>query len=425
MSGLGGFLDGIAQGIQSSRDREMEKQKQKLSEMMLKMQMKQLDSKGKQDEFTQNLLAGIFGPELMGGQQTSQGVNQFESQGVAVDSEHLPRVMPSTADIQPGSAGQQPGQGLLDKLSSLDPFKAAALKSLTGVDFPGALRDSKPGMGTNDIYARAIEGDEKAIQLVELIEKMKKAGSSQTTVNIPPSTGTIPPGYVMDYDQQNRPTQLSPIPGGPAQREIEEQEKKEAERQKTQERKTRMQYGTAIQDMQRALDIGMSSRLSVGAPYLLMNKIPESDANALKGMVDSAKSNVGINVLEDMRKASPTGGAVGQVPVEQQKKLEATIGNLDPSQRPNVFFDNLRRAINLYMDVVHGTPEEIQALVDKGEVQVDRETMKEIMFRYPLSFDERGKQKSKPKAEEKPTAQKQGGVDLRYNPQTGKLEPVQ
>lgn len=176
--------------------------------------------------------------------------------------------------------------------------------------------------------------------------------------------------------------------GGP---QIQELPPTQADAEKERQRQeNRARAGsTVIQDLQRGLDIVQSNRLAVGAPSLVTQHIPESDAQALSGFVESALSNVGLDTLQAMREASPTGGALGQVPIQQQKRLEQVLGSLDISQRPEVVEDNLKRVINIYMDIVYGAPEEVMETARRGEIS--QEDARRYAQRYQLSFDDLGR----------------------------------
>ncbi len=148
--------------------------------------------------------------------------------------------------------------------------------------------------------------------------------------------------------------------------------------------------GTVIQDLQRGLDILENDWSSVSAAISGVAKnIPLTDAKALDGFIQSALSNVGLDTLQTMRENSPTGGALGQVPIQQQKRLEQVLGSLDISQDPEIVKDNIKRVINIYKDIAYGTPEEIQALVDQGKITP--EIAAQASDRYQLSFDVFGK----------------------------------
>jgi hypothetical protein len=55
-----------------------------------------------------------------------------------------------------------------------------------------------------------------------------------------------------------------------------------------------------------------------------------------------------------MRAASPTGGALGAVTVEELKMLQAAGGSVEQSQSATQLKDNLRRYKNTWLDIVHG-----------------------------------------------------------------------
>jgi len=182
---------------------------------------------------------------------------------------------------------------------------------------------------------------------------------------------------------------ITPIPGSPAALEAE------ALAKKTKGRKQQIKRAgsTVIQDLQRALTIVQSNPLATGIPAELSQDFPiggrQTPAGEAKALAESALSNVGLDVLQSMRENSPTGGALGQVPIQQQKRLEQVYGSLDMGQRTEVVEDNLKRVINIYMDIAHGTPEEIQALVAAGKISA--EEAEPLMRRNTLSFDEFGK----------------------------------
>jgi hypothetical protein len=147
--------------------------------------------------------------------------------------------------------------------------------------------------------------------------------------------------------------------------------------------------GTVIQDIGRAIDtIQNNPNMTTGAGAVLSH-VPYTDAKAVDGYIESALSNVGLDTLQAMREASPTGGALGQVPIQQQKRLEQVLGSLDMTQASPILLDNLKRVQNIYLDIVYGTPEQIDGLIRAGKVDPDRG--QELMQRHELSFDEFGR----------------------------------
>jgi hypothetical protein len=147
---------------------------------------------------------------------------------------------------------------------------------------------------------------------------------------------------------------LEPIPGGKADREIREAEAKKA-RQKEQ---TDSQAGTAIQDLGRALTLVQDSPGSFGPLSgrlgLAGHRVKENKTGEAAGHIKSALSNIGFDQLNQMRQSSPTGGALGNVTEKQLEQLNSVLGRLDVTDPDHVLEENLKRAQNVYNDIVHG-----------------------------------------------------------------------
>jgi hypothetical protein len=82
---------------------------------------------------------------------------------------------------------------------------------------------------------------------------------------------------------------------------------------------------------------------NTGIPGMVRSINPHTDAYALRKDVETIKSNIGFQELQAMRDASPTGGALGQVAVQELNYLQASLANLDPNQSANVLRDNLNK----------------------------------------------------------------------------------
>jgi hypothetical protein len=70
------------------------------------------------------------------------------------------------------------------------------------------------------------------------------------------------------------------------------------------------------------------------------------NARAVFSAVDTIKANLGFAELKKMRDESPTGGALGQVAVQELEMLQATVAKLD--QTDANFQDNVARVKELY-----------------------------------------------------------------------------
>jgi hypothetical protein len=246
---------------------------------------------------------------------------------------------------------------------------------------------------------------------------LKQAGRTKVTATATTGgarVGTIPPGFELVEDPRTGALSMRPIPGGPAEKE----QIAEAEKAKGRKEQQARAGGTVVQDLQRALNIVQSTPSATGRSASAILSLPEvaraeTDVQAAKGFVESALSNVGLDTLQQMRENSPTGGALGQVPIQQQQRLEQVLGSLDLTQRKEVVEDNIKRVINIYMDIIHGSLVEVEEAYQNKEITKAQRDV--FAFRHRLSFDELGNPLSKS------SSKLQSGV-RRFNPDTGRVE---
>lgn len=132
---------------------------------------------------------------------------------------------------------------------------------------------------------------------------------------------------------------LEIIPGGKA----EAKENKE----KILVEGVKKQVGTVVGKVDEALPQVSNWTAGLGS---LLEKIPGTPARDLAGSVDTIKANIGFKELADMRAASPTGGALGQVAVKELEFLQAAIAALDTGQSPAVLRRNLNQVKTHYQN---------------------------------------------------------------------------
>ena len=63
----------------------------------------------------------------------------------------------------------------------------------------------------------------------------------------------------------------------------------------------------------------------------------------LKKTVNTLVANIGFNKLQNMRDLSPTGGALGQVAIQELEALQESLGSLDTAQSQEQFLENLNK----------------------------------------------------------------------------------
>ena len=182
------------------------------------------------------------------------------------------------------------------------------------------------------------------------------------------------------------------VRGGPTAVAADEAERKAQDRQ----------LGKALAAMTVTQDFGRAITLSdnlisgdnvIGAnARIASSKIPGTNEYNIMQFVESGLSNVGLDRLQMMRETSPTGGALGQVPFQQQQRLEQTLGSVKIGQSPKTFKDNMKRIFNIYTDIQHGSKEERAKLVKEGLMSKERSEEIDSMY-YDISFDSAGREK--------------------------------
>ena len=170
--------------------------------------------------------------------------------------------------------------------------------------------------------------------------------------NIP----SLPAGYRYTFGDNNQITGMEMIPGGPAEQQsqqqaLENQLKKEEiareeeaatrelqeaeEKKEARDRETMASIDNTLRNIREAED--MSGFLSTGIAGKLTDWIPGTPAYNLAQKVITVKSNIGFDKLQRMRELSPTGGALGQVAVQELNALQNNIDALEPGMGEPAF----------------------------------------------------------------------------------------
>jgi len=89
------------------------------------------------------------------------------------------------------------------------------------------------------------------------------------------------------------------------------------------------------------------SGFTAGAGGLLAS-VPLTNAKDLAARLTTIKANLGFDRLQQMRDASPTGGALGQVAVQELIALQSTIASLDQTQSPRQLKESLDKIEESY-----------------------------------------------------------------------------
>ena len=136
-----------------------------------------------------------------------------------------------------------------------------------------------------------------------------------------PGLGKPPQGYRWRADGA-----LEPIPGGPADAKVGKEADALAKRQSGAVERANFvlsKVGDAIKQT------GFTTTGAVGS---IARNIPGTGGYDLNKTIDAIRANVGFGELQAMREASPTGGALGQVAVQELNMLQSVLGSLDTAQ---------------------------------------------------------------------------------------------
>lgn len=92
--------------------------------------------------------------------------------------------------------------------------------------------------------------------------------------------------------------------------------------------------------------------------------LPGTDARKLQNKLTTIKANLGFDRLQQMRDASPTGGALGQVAVKEIEFLQSTVATLDQLDSPAALkeaLDKIEASYKRWLDAIDGrSPQAVQ-----------------------------------------------------------------
>lgn len=169
-------------------------------------------------------------------------------------------------------------------------------------------------------------------------------GPEGTVVN---RTPVAPAGY-----ERNPDGSVKPIAGSEAAREAA----KAVAAEKTKALADVERANVVLNSLKEVLPKVGASTAGVGS---VLAALPGTDAKDLAAKLDTIKANIGFQQLAQMRAASPTGGALGQIAVKELDFLQASLGNLDTSQSPA----QLRKTIK----DIQGSIERWKSIVEGNE----------------------------------------------------------
>jgi len=161
--------------------------------------------------------------------------------------------------------------------------------------------------------------------------------------------GTIPAG--MQLVEVDGAVRLVPIPGGEAERKQAE----EARQRQTQQELSSRAGGVVFEDIGRLEKLVSEDPILnpvLGVTGAIASFIPGTNRVNAESLAQTIRANIGFDRLQQMREASPTGGALGQVSNQELSTLQSVLGNLSLSQSQDQVLQNLDRLKKIYADIL-------------------------------------------------------------------------
>ncbi len=252
-------------------------------------------------------------------------------------------------------------------LLTADPRSPEYAASYAGMAAPRRIWDAASGQMiqiTPDMspYARPIgQGESASTEASARREELKPVGPPGTGVKVTEGKPTMRPTNVPGMT-------VMPLPGTKAERDIA----KEEEAKKSRDAQKKAYARVVTQDIDRIFDLMEGASLPVtGFVGSRVSAIPGTAAHDIASLLDTVRANIGFDRLQQMRAASPTGGALGQVSEMENRLLQSTFGALNQSQTEDQFRRNLNRLKDYYSKIVLDgmSPAEIEEELSKIEGQ--------------------------------------------------------
>lgn len=256
--------------------------------------------------FGQNL--GQAGMQGMQAFQQAQQMNQQQAlrQLQARQIEEQMRLEQEKANRPPALMSGGPGTVFFDPATKQPIFTVPSPKA----DEPKVPMTRRYRVGDQEVTEEYVNGAWRELGRGNVFAP--KGSGTQAAALPKPPTG---------YRYRDGTDELEAIPGGP-----KDTSPKDAARAAGAVQKA----DTVIRKVDEAL--GQTGMFSTGLPGAVAGMIPGTPAYNLDKTLDTIKANLGFSELQAMREASPTGGALGQVAIQELAMLQSTVASLDKGQ---------------------------------------------------------------------------------------------
>lgn len=266
-----------------------------------------------------------------------------------------PRKLRALATVNPDAAAKLLFPG--GRTSQLTPQEVAAAglpvgtvaqrKPDGGIEVVSAADKPEGNTPMQRQYAQAVEQGYRGT-IVDYQTMLARAGASSNNITVGGGKyGAIPAGQMLVEGPDG--ARLVDIPGSAAARDTQKANDSAAALAGGK----RLTADVVTSDIDRIFEITKKSPIPVTGWGSYLKQFPGA-ANDVSKLLDTVKANTGFEALNQMRAASPTGGALGNVTEQELAMLQATRGSLEQSQSQEQFDRNLLRMKEQYLDVIHG-----------------------------------------------------------------------
>ncbi len=179
-------------------------------------------------------------------------------------------------------------------------------------------------------------------------KKFMLTGGSAYAPGAPVEFGTLDKGTMMvqGRDEQGNITyKVMPIPGSKA-----DTEAARAASAREAGTSAKVTSGTTVLGdiSEMKSQVQESPYLTTGPVATVLKKFGYTKAIDVEQLGETIRSNIGFDRLQRMRDESPTGGALGQVAVQELNALQASLGSLSTAQSAGQLVRNLERLEEQY-----------------------------------------------------------------------------
>jgi len=187
--------------------------------------------------------------------------------------------------------------------------------------------------------------------------KPEYMGGATSTTNIR-NPASIPSGYRGIYDDDGNLIELEAIAGGPAAADAAAAEAEagaDSRREGLRAARQSKIGGIVIEDINRYRDLVENQGIFTpvtGALGEIVGGIAGTPAADARSLANTIGANIQFEALDQMRKESKTGGALGSITQNELKDLRDTLGSIAASQSDEQLLYNLNRLENLYNNVM-------------------------------------------------------------------------